>query len=257
MSITQNIPDTHDLLCDVNAFATPTIISLVGAGGKTSTLFWLAHLFCRTGRRVLITTTTHMFMPAPPCPVLLCRDPTRLPASYRHLPLLACFSGWNTDGNKVRGFSPQTIDFLIAQQNLDVVLVEADGARGFALKAPAEHEPCIPFSSRCVIGITGGGMFGKPVGPDNVHRWSNFAEITGLRAGDRLDLPALRRLIQHPLGLFKGAPSGCRRIWLINRFSQYENHDDILNQLLDEGDVDAIWQGAVQEDPPITRRLVR
>ncbi|WP_312817196.1 selenium cofactor biosynthesis protein YqeC [Atlantibacter subterraneus] len=256
MSITKNIPDTDVLLCDVSAFATPAIISLIGAGGKTSTLFWLAGLFCHSGRRVLITTTTQMYLPDPSCPVTLCRDPARLPAERFQSPLMACFSGWNTARNKVRGFAPEIIDRLIAQQDLDVILIEADGARGFAIKAPAEHEPCIPQSSSCVIGVTGGNLFGKPVGPDNVHRWTHFAAITGLSAGDQLDLPAMRRLVQHPQGLFKGAPPGCRRIWFINRVSQYENQQT-LKEMLEATNVDAIWQGAVQETPPVTRRVVR
>ncbi|MGU0044142.1 hypothetical protein ACVXHA_24560 [Escherichia coli] len=29
----------------------------------------------------------------------------------------------------------------------DVILIEADGSRGMPLKAPDEHEPCIPKSS--------------------------------------------------------------------------------------------------------------
>ncbi|MBB3322369.1 selenium cofactor biosynthesis protein YqeC [Atlantibacter sp. RC6] len=256
MTITQNIPDRDLLLCDVNALAKPVIISLVGAGGKTSTLFWLAGLFCDSGRRVLITTTTQMYMPDPACPVTLCRDPAQLPADFFQSPLMACFSGWSAARGKVRGFSPELIDRLIAQQDLDVILIEADGARGFALKAPAEHEPCIPQSSRCVIGVTGGGLSGKPVGPDNVHRWAHFAAITGLNAGDRLDLPAMRRLVQHPQGLFKGAPPGCRRIWFINRVSHFENQHT-LKEMLEANDVDVIWQGAVQETPPITRRVVR
>ncbi len=256
MTIAENIPDSSTLLCDVSAFTKPVIISLVGAGGKTSTLFWLAGLFCRTGARVLITTTTHMFLPASPCPVVLCRDPAQLPASRFRSPLLACFSGWDAAQHKVRGFSVQTIENLIAQQDLDVILIEADGARGFALKAPALHEPCIPQSSSCVIGVTGGSLLGKPVGPETVHRWPEFAAITGLNAGNRLDLPALRRLVQHPMGLFKGTPSGCRRIWFINRFSHNENHDELLMPMLEAGEVDVIWQGAVQEQPPVTRRLV-
>ena len=41
------------------------LISLIGAGGKTSTLFWLAQRFSQQGLSVLITTTTHMYRPEP------------------------------------------------------------------------------------------------------------------------------------------------------------------------------------------------
>jgi hypothetical protein len=43
-------------------------------------LLWLAELFVQAGRRVLLTTTTHMSLPEQ-MPVVICRDPGRLPAA--------------------------------------------------------------------------------------------------------------------------------------------------------------------------------
>ena len=37
------------------------VVSIVGAGGKTSTLFWLARECIRIGKRVIISTTTQMY----------------------------------------------------------------------------------------------------------------------------------------------------------------------------------------------------
>ncbi|MDQ4429478.1 selenium cofactor biosynthesis protein YqeC [Yokenella regensburgei] len=253
----KNIPQTDDLFFDLNASSRPLVISAVGAGGKTSLLFWLATLLQQAGRRVLLTTTTHMFVPDT-CPVLLCRDPSTLPAPAFQQPLLGCFSTWLPAVGKVRGFSPEQIDVLAARADVDVILVEADGAHGFALKAPNEHEPCIPQCSCCVIAVTGGKMLGQKVGPSNVHRWPGFSRLTGVEAGETLDVAALIRLVQHPLGAFKNVPEGCRRIWLINQYSQNENiAGDMLTPLLECSDVEAIWIGAVQEIPAITRRFVR
>lgn len=254
----ENIPQRETLFCDLGAFVRPLVISAVGAGGKTSTLFWLATLFRQAGRRVLITTTTNMFLPAEQCPVMLCRDPAQLPAAYFQQPLAACFSRWLPEVGKVRGFTPETIDALAARAECDVILVEADGAHGFAIKAPDEHEPCIPQSSHCVIAVTGGGMLGQPVGPDNVHRWPLFSRITGMAPGNTLDLPALCRLVKHPQGAFKGTPSGCRRVWLLNQISQNEKFSaPPFSAVLENGETDVVWLGAVQETPAITRRLVR
>ncbi|ALR76286.1 selenium cofactor biosynthesis protein YqeC [[Enterobacter] lignolyticus] len=253
----ENIPQADTLFCDSGAFAGPLIISVVGAGGKTSTLFWLAQLFQQAGRRVLLTTTTHMFLPER-CPTLLCRDPRQLPAALWNTPRLACFSAWLADVGKVRGFPPAVLDALLEEADVDVVLVEADGAHGFALKAPNEHEPCIPYRSSCVIAVTGGQMLGHNVGPENVHRWPLFSRITGATPGVALDLAMLHRLIQHPQGAFKNAPAGARCIWLLNQISQNENlPDSAFQPLLAQGDVDAVWMGAVQENPAITRRVVR
>ena len=41
----------------------PNIISLVGGGGKTTTMFGLAERFAAEGKRVLVTTTTHIRLP--------------------------------------------------------------------------------------------------------------------------------------------------------------------------------------------------
>ena len=41
----------------------PAVISLVGGGGKTTTMFALAEHYCRLGKRVLVTTTTHIGKP--------------------------------------------------------------------------------------------------------------------------------------------------------------------------------------------------
>ena len=84
----ENIPHVDELLCDLNASASPLLIAAVGAGGKTSTLFWLAELFQQAGRRVLLTTTTHMFVPHT-LPVTLCRDPLARPAAVWQRPLQA------------------------------------------------------------------------------------------------------------------------------------------------------------------------
>lgn len=247
----ENIPHVDELFCDLNANASPLLISAVGAGGKTSTLLWLARLFQQTGRRVLLTTTTHMWMPAS-LPTLICRDPLALPGSIWQRPIQACFSSWLADKGKVKGFSPEMIDALISQQLVDVVLVEADGAHGFALKAPDEHEPCIPQSSCCVVAVMGAGMLGKTLGPAAVHRWPLFSRITGAVEGDRLTSPMLQRLIRHPQGAFKGAPVGCQRILLLNQLSQNENLQ--MDNLITQNAVEVIWAGEVQAQPAITRR---
>lgn len=66
----KSIVDPSALVIDLGAQKRPTVISVVGAGGKTSLLFWLAELLQASGRRVLITTTTHMFMPTSHWPVV-------------------------------------------------------------------------------------------------------------------------------------------------------------------------------------------
>lgn len=65
----ENIKDNAELFFDLGAQSRPSVISVVGAGGKTSTIFWLAQLFHASGRRVVVTTTTQMFLPDAAYPV--------------------------------------------------------------------------------------------------------------------------------------------------------------------------------------------
>ncbi|ATF92576.1 selenium cofactor biosynthesis protein YqeC [Cedecea neteri] len=250
----ENIPQLDTLFCDLNVTANPLLISAVGAGGKTSTLLWLARAFQQAGRRVLLTTTTHMYLPQH-LPVTFCRDPLALPSEVWQSPLQACFSAWLPEVGKAKGFTPAQLDDLLTARNVDVVLVEADGAHGFAIKAPTKHEPCIPLSCCCVVAVTGADMLGKALGPATVHRWPLFSRITGADTGDKLNWSMLHRLIQHSEGAFKGTPPGCRRIWLLNQLSQNENLQQ--GELLISEAVDAIWAGSVQDSPAITRRRVR
>ncbi|HHH7527827.1 TPA: selenium cofactor biosynthesis protein YqeC, partial [Escherichia coli] len=156
----KSIVDPSALVIDLGAQKRPTVISVVGAGGKTSLLFWLAELLQASGRRVLITTTTHMFMPTSHWPVVFCRDPAMLPHASLTSPISFCFHSWKANQGKVQGFTPEAIDALVQRPECDVILIEADGSRGMPLKAPDEHEPCIPKSSCCVIAVMGGHTLG-------------------------------------------------------------------------------------------------
>ncbi|HGJ5859889.1 MAG TPA: selenium cofactor biosynthesis protein YqeC [Arsenophonus nasoniae] len=253
-----NIPEPLTMFCDGTLNSSSVVISLIGAGGKTSALFWLARQFSALGKKVIITTTTRMYLPEENIPLLICRDPTHLPAAAFTSPISACYAAWQPSSGKVRGFLPQQIDALGQRYYAHILLVEADGSRGLPLKAPALHEPCIPVSSRCVIAVTGGQVLAKPLGPDNVQRWPLFASITQIEPGDKADITLFEHFIRHPAGMFKNVPLHAQRIWLINRFSQSENFiTNQLSALLKTTGLDAIWLGAVRESPPIRNVLQR
>ena len=56
------------------------MVSLIGAGGKTTTLFFLARELWEEGGKVLVTTTTKIFKPAKPHvhKLFLVQDPKAL-----------------------------------------------------------------------------------------------------------------------------------------------------------------------------------
>ncbi|MBK9443745.1 MAG: putative selenium-dependent hydroxylase accessory protein YqeC [Comamonadaceae bacterium] len=239
------------------------MVSLVGAGGKTSTLFWLAQTLVSGGRRVLVTTTTRMFPPEPKWGATVLIEPSapqRL-AALRALPrapgIVALFSHLDAFEGKVIGCEPDEIDELKAMA--DVILVEADGARHCALKAPAEHEPCIPSGSNTVVALSGAAPLGCPADPGNIHRWPQFAAVTGLCAGDLISKHALGRLIEHPEGMFKNAPACAARHWLVNTQGTLDaSVPAMLEQLAhDHRSLNGVWVGNMQHPSPFSHAWVR
>lgn len=145
----------------------PKFISIVGAGGKTTALRTLARALAP--RRVLVTTTTHMFPISPPdCrTVLIDPMPDELLRQLT-LPGAVC-AGRQAEGGKLCALSPDLLTQAAAAA--DFVLCEADGAHRLPLKLHRADEPVLaPQTDLCLI-IAGLSALGKPV-RDVVHRYA-------------------------------------------------------------------------------------
>lgn len=209
----------HEALC-LSPDA-PAVVSLVGGGGKTTAMFRLADELKALGRRVLVTTTTNIFVPGPEqCDRLFLEgvsdasDLAGLPAGT-----IACLGAGIMEGKlrKVKSIDPGFIDGLARAGYFDVILVEADGSKRKPVKAPADYEPVIPPTTCLVLGVIGLDCLGKPVSEDIVHRHELFCACTGAQPGETIDRAVLARLIAAEKGLFKGAPSAGRRVVLLNK----------------------------------------
>ncbi len=137
------------------------VISLVGAGGKTTLMFSLAKWMKDCGKTVLTTTTTKIFMPAvsqSPATVVSEAPEALLPEIERLLKLYGHVSAGAAhlkEQDKITGFSPEMIARLWRSAIADWILVEADGAAGRPLKAPASHEPVIPAVTDHLVAVVG------------------------------------------------------------------------------------------------------
>ena len=132
------------------------VIALVGGGGKTTLAYALADSFCRLGRRVAVTTTTHMQRPehCPVCTSLAACEQRWTQGEY-------AFWAEDCGGEKLTGLSEESFSSLAARA--EIVLVEADGAKRLPCKAPAAHEPVIPPQADLVIAVLGLDALGQPV----------------------------------------------------------------------------------------------
>lgn len=199
------------------------IISFVGAGGKTSLMFHLANLLLISGQRVLTTTTTKMFVPPPEQSETLLVE-SDIKTLLRQASSCRKCSGHVTaafdyipENGKLLGFKPDDIIAFKESGLFDWILVEADGAAGRSLKAPAEHEPVIPSVTTLVVAVAGLDVIGKPLSGDNVFRSDIVARVTGLAENEPVTESVVARLIADPGGFLKGAPPSSRRFIFLNK----------------------------------------
>jgi len=195
------------------------VVSLCGAGGKTTLLFALAREFVAAGERVLITTTTKMARDeVERWPCFAAAGAGQVFENAGGLSGAAvAFSGWSVEGDKAIGFAPELINELARTRHFDRILVEADGSARKPLKAPAAHEPVIPAATQALVMVAGLNGLGLPLRAENVFRPEVWARLSGLAPGAALSAESLAKVVVHADGLAKGCPADSRRLLFLNR----------------------------------------
>ena len=211
-------------------------ISLVGAGGKSTFFNRLAQELSKQKKKIVLTTTTHMFTwqltPFIKKGNLIEADDEKTMEEkikkYFQLTknreiVLIHDRIKEKEEEKISGPSPFYLDKWWKEGLVDFFLVEADGAAGRPVKAPASHEPVIPSSTTDLVGVIGIDALGLSLQEENVFRSQIFSQLTGLKLGEKIGMEDLSLLICHPEGLFKGAPQDCRCHLFINKVEDSEN----------------------------------
>lgn len=198
------------------------VISLAGAGGKTSLMFRLARELSARGDTVLTTTTTKILRPsADQSPSVIISDSIAtvleraacLLKVARHVTAACAEKG----PEKLVGFSAPMIDRLFQARRFRWILVEADGASRMPLKAPADHEPVIPESTGWHVGVVGLDAVGLPLATPPVFRPERYAAITGIRPGMTVTAASIADALSHPRGIMKNSPSTALRLIFLNK----------------------------------------
>jgi molybdenum cofactor cytidylyltransferase len=183
------------------------LVSIVGAGGKSTILFALGRDLGAAGARVVLTTTTRVGADQPREPICWSAEPAAVGAALgRGRPV---FVAAGRAPGKIVGPSPAAVDILFERTGADYVIVEADGAAGMAIKAPADHEPVIPGASTTVVVVASIAAVGHPISAV-AHRPERVARLIGAHPGDRLTLDGVAAVLLHPAGGLKGVPNGAR-----------------------------------------------
>ena len=185
------------------------MVSLAGAGGKTTLLFRIAR---NIGNASVVTTTTKVGAEqiASADVRVTCGEfsPQDQNGVIWVSPSLEPVNG------KIIGCSPQEFRSLAAickKYHLPLIN-EADGAAHRHIKAPAAHEPVIPSETNVCFYLAGLDVLGKPLADEFVHRPEIFAGLTAGRINEPISPDYILRLLDHPDGGLKNMPPSALRV---------------------------------------------
>lgn len=166
------------------------VITVVGAGGKTTLLFRLAKKYRKEEKKVLLTTTTKMYK----------EKETLMFESLEKVREKLNREGFCMVGRPCQ-WEPQKISALSVKEQeevlneADVILVEGDGAKHFPCKYPRQGEPILFPGTTKIVLIMGLSSLGKRI-REGMFRYSEFLKSHRYRPEDRITHSVLEEVIQ-------------------------------------------------------------
>lgn len=196
-----------------------SVISIVGAGGKTSLMFNLSEEL-RPYNKVLSTTTTKIYTPDKKSYDFMCIGKERC-YIYDHFKQngVYVYGKFINNDNKLIGFSKKFLDEKF--EYFDYSILEADGSNKKPIKGWRDNEPVICKNTNKTIGVLDITCINKIINNLNVHRVPYFLKITNGKLGEKISIPMISSLVTHPLGLFKDSLG--EKILFINKVENQHN----------------------------------
>ena len=259
--VTEELDEATMHLSEALRLGRDELLALIGAGGKTTTLFRLASELREAGGKILVTTTTKIFKPTRPHVdrLFLAEDLEALLSQMAHIraPVIIGAGSGIGDDNKLLGLPSEWLDQLHGRGAFDAVLVEADGAASRFFKVPSEIEPVVPKICSVVIWTMAIKVLGKPWDASFVHRVERAIALLEVKPHTPITKEHIVRLVMHPLGCLKGVPPHCRKIALINQADTSEEiaQAQELGELLAPLGFERVVITSYLSDPPVKEIL--
>lgn len=176
--------DLSTSLCGALDVTAGMLVSIVGAGGKTSLMYCLGREIACRGEPALLTTTTKIMYPATSETVdVVLGEETQETVSEVRRRLAsgrAVLAGRARLDFKIAGFSPAFVDALHNADRAWTVIAECDGARGKSLKVPGDQEPPLAESTDIYVVVTGADCLGKPLTSQEIFEPEAVARVAGV-----------------------------------------------------------------------------
>lgn len=168
------------------------VVTLVGAGGKTSILKILAN---EIQKNILITSTTH---------IQALDDLTKykiINENYRQISenivkirkdsnckifiTSKIVKSLKNNSYKLKGIKKSWVNKLHHKFKDEIIIVEGDGAAQKSIKVPADYEPVVPQSCNKLITVLGMKNFKKEINNTYCHRVHEIKKLTSSATIDK------------------------------------------------------------------------
>lgn len=215
-------------------------ISIVGAGGKTSLMFYLGNVL-KKDNKVLITTTTHIKMPKDDEYDEFILDIDNIDTNLKNGLYI---HATKTKNDKLSSLDITKINNL--KNYFDYILIEADGSKRKPLKAWRDNEPVIVKENDLTIGVIDITVLNKEISLENIHRLDLFLNLTNTNKGDKITTKEIIKIIYDKNSLFKNSKD--KKILFINKFEKEENKKEInkIYEKLEKNYIDYYFCGSIR-----------
>jgi probable selenium-dependent hydroxylase accessory protein YqeC len=263
--VTEREKKSGDFLQESLGLKARELISLVGAGGKTTLMFRLARDLAAEGKKVVTTTTTKILEPSSEETAFLFvdRDEENLRHSvfshldkYKHITIASERLG----SRKLKGVSSGLVNDLWSSHEIDYLIIEADGASRRPIKAPRDGEPVIPSNTTLVVAILGVDGVGIELNEENAFQPELISKMIGIPIGGKVTDEAMAVLMTDPEGIFRGAPPSSRVVAFLNKVDIPDGiakakrvAEKILKK--EHPQIERIVLGQLMNEPPVVEKI--
>lgn len=201
------------------------MVTLIGSGGKTTTLFKLMDYFNKE-KRVLVSSTTAMKHPNDRLQRIVYEENELGTKRLLIVEPIGYFKRYDSENNKVIGVPPEELDRVYQKKEFDLILVEGDGSKGKPLKGFAPYEPVIPKESDVVLILVGTDGLNQPLSEEIVHRSDLFQQEASMKFNEKITLMHILKVLSVTHGPLDKIPSKAKRILVLNKIESYGNIQD-------------------------------
>lgn len=194
----KEILDFHDLF----SIEKGNIISIVGSGGKTTLLFFLAAEL-RRNYNVLVTTSAKILKPSiNQYDSIFTNVESFINSDLTNKNNITVISkSINESNNKLIGIDDNDLEKLI--NYFDVILIEADGSNKLPLKGWKNHEPPVLKKTNKIIGIIPVSVLGRNIDNSFIYGYDEFKKIAGNNS--QVDEETIKNICISENGIFKNS----------------------------------------------------